>query len=168
MSKPDLVKKLVNRMMQFRSDRVKAMIAGKFNDEDAADGLSRFDEAKALIAIVSMHEGPRGIDAHGDAGEGERLWGLQAGHVLTDQDVADIEKLSADYNQEIEEGVEAFHKGRTDALFEIGGKDLVAAVEAKDAAFIERCTADAISLMNRRRDEHLRAAAATAEPAPQS
>lgn len=47
---------------------------------------------------------------NGDGGEGERLWGLSAGHVLTEQDVADIQNLISDYNDEIGQTSDVHHK----------------------------------------------------------
>ena len=115
-----LVLRVVNRMMQFRY---------------TAD-LDRYAEAKALIAIVRAHEGLSGVDAHGDAGEGERLYGLVAGHVLTEQDVKDIECLVADHNDAIGHEADKWGEARKATLREIGGNALVAAVEARDEQMI--------------------------------
>lgn len=62
----------------------------------------------------------------GDGGEGERLYGLSAGHVLTESDVRDIHNLLADYSDEIEKAANVFHEGARDAIYRIGGKDLLA------------------------------------------
>lgn len=123
------------RMLQFRFDRSKALIASKF-EGDCPDELDRYAEAKAVIAIVRAHEGMTGVDAYGDAGEGERLYGLAAGHVLTDQDVKDLECLMADHNDAIGHEAEKWDEARKATLREIGGDALVAAVEAKDEAMI--------------------------------
>lgn len=130
-----LVVRLADRMMQFRFDRGRALAASKF-EGDAPEELSRYAEASALLAIVRAHEGMSGVDAYGDAGEGERLWGLTAGHVLTDQDVKDLECLMADHNDAIGYEAEKWDQARKATLREIGGDALVSAVEAKDEAMI--------------------------------
>lgn len=129
-----LVCRVVDRMMQFRVDRAKALFGKGLSSNETLDGLTRFDEARAIVAIVRAHDGPSGIDAHGDAGEGERLYGLSIGHVLSEQDVADIERLLADHNDAIGHEAEKWHQARVATLREIGGDGLVAAAEAKDQA----------------------------------
>lgn len=138
--------RIVNRMMQFRTDRAKALIESKtVHEMNLKADLDRFSEAKALIAIVRAHDGLSGVDAHGDAGEGERLYGLSVGHVLTEQDVKDIECLIADHNDSIGHEAEKWDEARKATLHEIGGKALVAAAEAHDenqiAAAVERAMA---------------------------
>lgn len=138
--------RLVNRMMQFRTDRAKALIEAKTaNEMNLTADLDRFAEAKALIAIVRAHDGLSGVDAHGDAGESERLYGLTVGHVLTEQDVKDIECLIADHNDQIGHEAEKWDEARKATLREIGGDALVAAVEARDelmiTAVVERAMA---------------------------
>ena len=63
-----------------------------------------------------------------------RIYPLTVGHTLTTQDVADIQQVLADHNELLGAEVEAFHKGREDALREIGGDELVNAVQSKQAA----------------------------------
>lgn len=136
-----LAVRLVNRMMQFRVDRAKSLIDSKTaNEMNVIADLDRFAEAKALIAIVRAHDGLSGVDAHGDAGEGERLYGLTAGHVLTDQDIKDFECLMADYNDSIGHEAEKWDQARKATLREIGGDALVAAAEAHD----EKVTKEAV------------------------
>ena len=138
--------RVVDRMMQFRTDRVSAILRNKRTISDhEPDGLSRFDEAKAIIAIVSAHRGPTGIDSCGDAGEGERLYGLTAGHVLTEADIRDIEVLIADHNEEIGNSADKFQEARVATLHEIGGPALVAAVEANDQAIINAAVEKAMA-----------------------
>lgn len=128
-----LAARVVARMMQFRTDRAKALIEAKTaNEMNLKADLDRFAEAKALIAIVRAHDGPPGVDAHGDAGEYERLYGLTAGHVLTDQDVKDLECLIADHNDAIGHEADKWNEARIATLREIGGDALVAAAEAHD------------------------------------
>jgi hypothetical protein len=133
-----LAVRLVNRMMQFRTDRAKALIESKTaNEMNVKADLDRYAEAKALIAIVRAHDGLSGVDAHGDAGEGERLYGLGVGHVLTDQDVKDIELLLADYNDALTHEAEKWDQARQATLREIGGEALVAAAAAHDQKLID-------------------------------
>lgn len=61
-----------------------------------------------------------------------RAYALKAGDVLTEQNVSDIQKVLADYNDEIGKAADVFHDGRMRALQEIGGDELVAAVTARD------------------------------------
>lgn len=129
--------RVVDRMMQFRVDRAKSLLDAKTaNEMNVTADLDRFAEAKAIIAIVRAHDGPSGVDAHGDAGEGERLYGLAAGHVLTDQDVKDIECLLADHNDALGHEAEKWDEARQATLREIGGEALVAAAAARDEQVI--------------------------------
>ena len=127
-----LAVRIADRMLQFRSDRAKAFIAAKPGDIDIPAELDRFAEAKAIIAIVRAHDGPSGVDAHGDAGESERVYGLSVGHVLTEQDVKDIECLLADHNDALGHEAEKWNEARQATLREIGGDALVAAAAARD------------------------------------
>lgn len=138
--------RVVHRMMQFRADRAKALIEAKTaNEMNVMADLDRFAEAKALIAVVRAHDGLSGVDAHGDAGEGERLYGLGVGHVLTEQDVKDIECLLADHNESIGHEAEKWDEARKATLREIGGAALVAAAEAHDERLIRECVERAIA-----------------------
>ena len=62
----------------------------------------------------------------GDGGEGERLYGLSVGHVLTEQDVRDIQNLLADHNDMCGALPEAHHEGERSAIRRIGGEELLA------------------------------------------
>ncbi|MDX3971116.1 MAG: hypothetical protein QHD01_31610 [Bradyrhizobium sp.] len=133
-----LAVRVVDRMMQFRVDRAKSLLEAKTaNEMNVTADLDRFAEAKAIIAIVRAHDGPSGVDAHGDAGEGERLYGLSVGHVLTEQDVKDIECLLADHNDAIGHEAEKWDEARQATLREIGGDALVAAAAARDEQIIK-------------------------------
>jgi len=151
--------RLVERMMQFRIDRAKALIEAKTaNEMNLKADLDRFAEAKALIAIVRAHDGLSGVDAHGDAGEGERLYGLTAGYVLTEQDVKDIECLLADHNDAIGHEAEKWDQARKATLREIGGDALVAAAEAHDEKLINAVVEKAMTnLRTLTQDEHCEA-----------
>lgn len=61
-----------------------------------------------------------------------RVYELSAGHVLTSDDVKDIQSLLSELNTQEEIRADEFHKGREDALMEIGGADLLTAVQMKD------------------------------------
>lgn len=145
-----LVVRLVDRMMQFRFDRAKVLFGGELKDEDELpEGLSRFDEATALAAIVQAAKfvdlpydySTRNSD---DAGAYFRLYGLKAGHVLTENDVADLEALLAELNDEIGHQAEKHVQYRIATIREIGGDELVAAIEAKDEALINASVAGAM------------------------
>lgn len=75
------------------------------------------------------------IDPHGDAREWERLYALSVGHVITEQDVKDIQNLIADFNDEIGEIVEGYTRQKV--LHELGGQMLVDAVNASDLSGVE-------------------------------
>lgn len=139
-----LVVRLADRMLQFRIARAKSLIASKF-ESDCPDELTRYAEASAVLAIVRAHEGLTGVDAYGDAGEGERLWGLTAGHVLTEQDVKDLECLMADHNDALGHEAEKWHQARIATLREIGGDALVAAAEARDEQLINSAVEKALT-----------------------
>lgn len=141
-----LAVRVVARMMQFRTDRAEALIKAKTaNEMNLKADLDRYAEAKALIAIVRAHDGPSGVDAHGDAGEGERLYGLTAGYVLTEADVKDIECLLADHNEALGYEAEKWHQARVATLRELGGDALVAAAEAHDEKICNEAVARAMA-----------------------
>lgn len=58
----------------------------------------------------------RKVICHGDGGEGERLWGLSTGHVLTESDVADIQHLIWNYNDELGSTSEIGHQAFQSAV----------------------------------------------------
>jgi len=70
--------------------------------------------------------------SNGDAHEWMRLLDLSAGHVLTDQDIADIRVLIDDHNDEIGNSADAYHRAREQVLHEIGGEALVKAAAEAD------------------------------------
>lgn len=80
-----------------------------------------------------------------DGGPFFRAYALKVGDVLTEQDVADIQKVLADFNEEIGKAADVFHDGRMSALQEIGGDELVAAVEAKDDATVKAAVDKALA-----------------------
>jgi len=53
---------------------------------------------------------------HGDGGEGERLYGLGVGHILTEDDVQDIQNLLADHNDEIGQTADVIYQAWQSAL----------------------------------------------------
>lgn len=61
-----------------------------------------------------------------------RVYAWAAGRVLTDADIADVQKVLADYNDEIGAGTNAYHEARLDVLREIGGDALVRAATEAD------------------------------------
>jgi hypothetical protein len=142
-----LVVRMVDRMMDFRTDRARAMVAGKFNnDADAPEHLSRYAEATALAALVhaaKFTDLPMNYDAHlgDDMGAYFRLYGLAEGHALTKQDIIDLEAILAELNDEIGNQAEKAHEIRLAAFREIGGDELVKIIEAKDKAQRDRVVA---------------------------
>lgn len=58
----------------------------------------------------------RKLICHGDGGESERLYGLAVGHVMTEADIADLQNLIADNNDEIGNTSELYHAAYQSAL----------------------------------------------------
>ena len=130
-----LVVRMVDRMMQFRYDRAKALMDSK--DLDGPEHLSRFAEATALAAIVhaaKFTDLPMNYDAHlgDDMGAYFRLYGLTEGHALTKQDVIDLEAILAELNDEIGNQADKWHAAREQAFHDIGGDELVELMRQKD------------------------------------
>lgn len=82
------------------------------------------------------------------------VYALGIGHVLTEQDVADIQKVLKDFDEEMGERVDEHHRIRTETLREIGGDELVAAAEAADDAMVRKAVAKAIARYDERRAAH--------------
>lgn len=61
-----------------------------------------------------------------------RVYAWQEGRVLSASDIADVQKVLADYNDEIGEATNAYHAARQQVLREIGGDELVKAAEESD------------------------------------
>lgn len=62
-----------------------------------------------------------------------RVYGWAAGRVLSEADIADVQKVLNDYNDEIATSTDAYHNAREQVLHEIGGDELVkAAAEASE------------------------------------
>ena len=80
-----------------------------------------------------------------------RIYPLAVGHTLTTQDVADIQQVLFDHNELLGAETEAFHKGREDALREIGGEELVKAVQAQQAARFDEISRKAIAAFYEKR-----------------
>lgn len=59
------------------------------------------------------------------------------GRVLSADDVMMVNRLLSELDAEMAEATNAFHNGRKQALFEIGGAELVAAAEKADLASCE-------------------------------
>lgn len=67
-----------------------------------------------------------------DVSEYFRVYAWEAGRVLSEADIADVQKVLADYNDEIGESTNAYYAARIDVLREIGGEALVQAALASD------------------------------------
>lgn len=67
-----------------------------------------------------------------DISEYFRVYAWQAGRVITDADIADLQKVLADYNDEIGYATDAYYQAREQVLREIGGDDLVKAAAESD------------------------------------
>ncbi|MBX5131641.1 hypothetical protein HJB80_02900 [Rhizobium lentis] len=63
---------------------------------------------------------------------------FKAGRVLSEQDASDVQALLREIDRLEDEATETFENGRKFGIREVGGEELVAAVEAKDEAYIQR------------------------------
>jgi hypothetical protein len=107
-------------------------------NSNASVGVRHILEDAIAELIRARELCDRPIICHGDAGESERLYGLGEGHVLSADDVRDIQNLIADNNDELESSTELFHRARIDVLRELGGEELVRVAEARDAAITKQ------------------------------
>lgn len=107
-------------------------------DQDRRDEWRRLTGTnEATTKVLCDHvRSALAVGAWGDAGEGERLYGLTAGHILTERDIEDIQNLTADHNDEIGIQSQNFHMGRIRAFHEVGGQELADKMIAKDDAEI--------------------------------
>jgi hypothetical protein len=83
------------------------------------------DESVTAVALAEHIERCLSVGAVGDAEEAFRLWALKPGHVLTQQDVDDIQAILHELDEAEGSNVEAHNNGREQILFEIGGDQLV-------------------------------------------
>ncbi len=61
-----------------------------------------------------------------------RVYAWRSGRVLTDADIADLQKVLDDYNDDIGDATNAYHQAREQVLREIGGDELVRAAAESD------------------------------------
>lgn len=61
-----------------------------------------------------------------------RVYAWQAGRILTDADIAGLQKVLADYNAGTGDATNAYHQAREQVLREIGGDELVKAAAESD------------------------------------
>lgn len=114
-------------------------------DKDKIDEWRRLTgttEATTTV-LCKLVRAALSIGCSGNCGEeGERLWGVSPGHVLTEKDVEDIKHIISDHNDQIADSAESFHLGRIDAWRSIGGDELVEknlkAEEAERDEIVER------------------------------
>lgn len=96
-------------------------------------------ESKFLKAMHSQH---------GDGGEGERLYGLSAGHVLTPKDVQDIQNLIADHNEMCGALPDAHHEGGRSVIHRIGGDELLAKWDTLFDREVDEAATKALAFVN--------------------
>lgn len=63
---------------------------------------------------------------------------LRVGETLTKRDVDAIQAVLSELDKREDADTETFHRGRLSGIHEVGGDDLVAAVERKDEAYITK------------------------------
>ncbi len=113
-----------------------ALVTALLKDRNAMNGgdlatetsLSAVAEAEAVLAKRRVAR------AVNDGLESEyfRVYAWQEGRVLSAADIADVQKVLADYNDEIGEATNAYHNAREQVLREIGGDELVKAAAESD------------------------------------
>jgi hypothetical protein len=108
------------------------------------------DHIRAALALGSRCPEKEGADTCA----GERLHGLKAGHTLTAADVRDIQTILGELNDEMAEATDAFYRIRMETIREIGGQELVEAIEAKDKALRDKLVANAMAMFEQKRKEH--------------
>ena len=123
-----LVVRMVERMMKFRFERIKALKECDFDEEKLADHLNRYAECTALLAIVRAHEGTTGVLQYRGQVLGDhknayfRVYELKAGDTLTEENMRDIEAVLAEYNDEIGFQADKEIAARDHAYRDLGGR----------------------------------------------
>lgn len=107
------------------------------------------DHVRAALAIGSRRPEKEGADTCA----GERLHGLKAGHTLSADDERDIQTILGELHDEMTQATDAFYRIRMETIREIGGQELVEAIEAKDKALRDKLIANAMTLLEKRRME---------------
>lgn len=107
------------------------------------------DHVRASVAMGARCPEKEGADNCA----GQRLYGLRAGHTLTADDERDIQTILGELNDEMTQATDAFYRIRMETIREIGGQELVEAIEAKDKALRDRLVANAMALLEKRRTQ---------------
>lgn len=160
------IRKWDKKAFEERTEYVPASALATQTPQQANDAaMQRYaverDREKRMASVsggdyVPAHGDVRQDIAMSDEDEYEKMPGircsqLRAGDVLDADDVAAIQKLLDELDEFENKAVDEFHEGRKQAFFEIGGQELLDAVEAADKAFIESAARRAIALMQKRR-----------------
>lgn len=94
-----------------------AALVDGINSTSAKVNLGELSASNAIArAFQLFRDQKRAPICNGDGGESERLYGLSPGHVLTKQDVADIQNHISDYNDEIGNTVEIINAAYQSAV----------------------------------------------------
>ncbi|OQW71680.1 MAG: hypothetical protein BVN33_14710 [Proteobacteria bacterium ST_bin13] len=113
-----------------------ALVTALLKDRNAMNGgdLATEISLSAVAKAEAMLAKRRAARAVNDGLEGDyfRVYGWQEGRVLSAADIADVQKVLADYNDEIGEATNGYHAAREQVLREIGGDELVSAAAAAD------------------------------------
>lgn len=109
-----------------------------------ATSLTRLETEDLRQRLVPPEGQQRREFGVGDNQGHERLYGLSAGHVLTDRDAQDLHDMLQELNDLIGDNANAHHMGRLAAFREIGGDMLVAAAEGADRAMSDAAVASAM------------------------
>lgn len=114
-------------------------------DQDRRDEWRRLTgTSEATTKVLCDHvRSALMIGAAGDCNEYFRVYGLTAGHVLTERDVEDLKNLLAEFNDE-EPAAEAYHRGRLGGLLEAGGQAAVDKAMATDAKMTDDAVRNAM------------------------
>jgi len=110
------------------------------------------DAATAAIANIGgmdahdrKHKGYQTAKPEDDEGPYFRAYMFQPGRVLSAADVGDIQEVLRQHNDLIGEQTDIDHNARQSTLMEIGGAELVEAVNAKQSARIDKIVAKALA-----------------------
>jgi choline dehydrogenase-like flavoprotein len=75
------------------------------------------------------------------------VYGLQAGHVLTEDDIAALHLVDQCHREDEDGATEAYNKGREEGLRERGGDELVKLNETIDSLQVQRATERTMKLL---------------------
>lgn len=107
------------------------------------------EEMEAVKAIPDRDAMSRRTEAEWEALEDAimTVYGFNAGHTLTEADIAALALMDRCQRDDNEGATEAYHRGREEGLRERGGDELVSLTKREEAAFLGKMTERAMRAM---------------------